>query len=43
MFVGVALCDLGAKIEGLNMVPTEKLVRVADGTELEPNGVVFNV
>jgi len=25
------------------MVPTERLVRVADGSEQEPEGVVFNV
>jgi hypothetical protein len=31
------------KIEGLMMIPTEKLVRVADGTEEEPEGVVLNV
>lgn len=31
------------KIEGLEMVPAEKLVRVVDGTEHEPERVVFNV
>jgi hypothetical protein len=54
VLLGKALCDLGAKInlmsletfrkiEGLMMIPTEKLVRVADGTEEEPEGVVLNV
>jgi len=54
VFLGNALCDLGAKInmmslatfrkiEGLMMIPAEKLVRVADETEEEPEGVVLNV
>jgi len=54
VFLGDALCDLGGKIKlmslatfrkikGLNMVPTEKLVRVVDGTEQEPEGVAFNM
>lgn len=54
VFLGDALCDLGAKInlmslatfrkiERLMMISVEKLVRVADGTEEEPEGVVLNV
>jgi hypothetical protein len=54
VFSGSALCDLGAKInlmslatfrkiEGLMMMPAEKLVRVADEAEEEPGGVVLNV
>jgi len=31
------------KIEGFIIVPTEKLVRVTDGSEQEPEEVVFNV
>jgi hypothetical protein len=53
VFLGNALCDLGAKInlmslatfrkiERLKMIPTEKQVRVVDGTEDEPEGVVLN-
>jgi len=54
VFLGDALCDLGAKInlmslatcrkiEGLVMIQFEKLVRVADGNEEEPEGVVLYV
>ena len=54
MFLGNILCYLGAKInlmslttfrkiEGLMMIPTDKLVRVADGTEEEPEGVMLDV
>jgi len=54
VFLGDALCDLGAiinlmslatfkKIKGLEMVPAEKLVKVVDGTQQEPEGVGFNV
>ena len=54
VFLGDALCDLGAninlisietfkKIKGLTMVPAKKLVGAADGTLHEPEGVLFNV
>jgi len=54
VFLGNALCDLGAKInlvslamfrkiERLMIILTDKLVRIADETEEEPDGVMFDV
>lgn len=54
VFLGSTLCALGdkinlmslatfRKIERLMMIPTDKLVRVADGTKEEPEGVMLDV